>query len=381
MKYYLIVGEASGDLHASNLMKALLRRDAQAEFRYFGGDAMAAVGGTLVKHYRELAYMGFLPVLLHARTILKNMDLCRRDVLSWQPDVLILVDYAGFNLKMAAYVSQHAPSIPIHYYISPKIWAWKSHRIKQFRRYVDHLYLIFPFEQDWFAQRHYQADYVGNPSVDSVSAFLAQRPVREEWCRQHGLDAQKPILALLAGSRKQEVNRNLPLMLKVAARYADRFQVVVAGAPGLAPDQYAQHMTDTPFPLVFNQTYALLSVAHTALVVSGTATLETALFDVPQVVCYYLAGGRVLTKLVRRFFIRTPFISLVNLVAGKKVVEELVAYDYTEARLEACLAPLLSDTPQRRQMLQDYARLHQLLGEAGASEHTADLLYRRLTNE
>ncbi len=376
MKYYLIAGEASGDLHASNLMKALKQRDKQAEFRFFGGDKMAAQGGSLVRHYREMAYMGFLPVLLHARTILKNMKLCRRDILSWRPDVLILVDYAGFNLKMARFVKTHCPDIPVHYYISPKIWAWKSYRIKQFRAYVDKMYIVFPFEKQWFAERNYAVDYVGNPSVDSVSAYLknASSPVLETAL---DLSSSKPIIAILPGSRTQEIRRNLPQMLQAAAAFKDDYRIVVSGAPGQEESAYRQYMEGFDFQIVFNQTYALLRQAHAALVVSGTATLETALFDVPQVVCYYMSGGKFLTKLVRKYFIRTPFISLVNLVAGREVVCELVSYECTTELIHKELSLLLQGS-ERERILQEYARIHQLLGEPGAAEHTADLMLKYL---
>lgn len=376
MKYYLIAGEASGDLHASNLMKALKQRDKQAEFRFFGGDKMAAQGGSLVRHYREMAYMGFLPVLLHARTILKNMKLCRRDILSWRPDVLILVDYAGFNLKIARFVKTHCPDIPVHYYISPKIWAWKSYRIKQFRAYVDKMYIVFPFEKQWFAERNYAVDYVGNPSVDSVSAYLKNA---SSLVLETVLDSSssKPIIAILPGSRTQEIRRNLPQMLQAASAFKDDYQIVVSGAPGQEESAYRQYMEGFDFQIVFNQTYALLRQAHAALVVSGTATLETALFDVPQVVCYYMSGGKFLTKLVCKYFIRTPFISLVNLVAGREVVRELVSYECTTELIHKELSLLLQG-PERERILQEYARIHQLLGEPGAAEHTADLMLKYL---
>lgn len=376
MKYYLIAGEASGDLHASNLMKALKQRDKQAEFRFFGGDKMAAQGGSLVRHYREMAYMGFLPVLLHARTILKNMKLCRRDILSWRPDVLILVDYAGFNLKIARFVKTHCPDIPVHYYISPKIWAWKSYRIKQFRAYVDKMYIVFPFEKQWFAERNYAVDYVGNPSMDSVSAYLknASSSVLETVLDS---SSSKPIIAILPGSRTQEIRRNLPQMLQAAETFKDDYRIVVSGAPGQEESAYRQYMEGFDFQIVFNQTYALLRQAHAALVVSGTATLETALFDVPQVVCYYMSGGKFLTKLVRKYFIRTPFISLVNLVAGREVVRELVSYECTTELIHKELSLLLQGA-ERERILQEYARIHQLLGEPGAAEHTADLMLKYL---
>lgn len=378
MRYYLIAGEASGDLHASNLMKALREKDSEAEFRFFGGDAMAQVGGSPVKHYREMAYMGFLPVLLHARVILANMRLCKRDILEWQPHVLILVDYAGFNLKIAAYIKKKAPHIPIHYYISPKIWAWKQYRIRYFIRDVDEMYIVFPFEKDFFARHHYPVHYVGNPSVDSVNAFLRQAPDTTAWRKTNALD-ERPILALLAGSRRQEVSRNLPLMLKVASAYADEFQVVVAGAPGLEASFYEPYLKACSFRLLFSQTYPLLAAAHTALVVSGTATLETALFGVPQVVCYALNVGpfpKWTTKLIRTYWIKTAYISLVNLVAGKEVVRELISYEYTEAVLSKELERIIREGKDRQAIVEAYAEIKEKLGEEGTAGRTASLLFR-----
>ncbi|MBQ9201720.1 MAG: lipid-A-disaccharide synthase [Bacteroidales bacterium] len=373
MKYYLIAGEASGDLHASNLMKALQERDPEASFRFFGGDKMAAVAGPPVRHYREMAYMGFLQVILHARTLLRNIRLCKRDIAAWQPDLLILVDYAGFNLKIAAHVKKHQPGLPVFYYISPKIWAWKSRRIRRFKRDVDRLFIIFPFEKEWFAQRHYPADYVGNPSMDSVSAFLSHRPDKDSWCRQWGLDPARPILAILAGSRRQEVRQNLPAMLQTASRLQDRLQVVVAGAPGLKPEDYRHWLKDYPFPLVFDQTYALLSVAHAAMVVSGTATLETALFEVPQVVCYRMVRQKWLVSLARKTFIHTPYISLVNLVAGHQAVRELIAFRQEE--LDTAVEEIL-DGPVREKMLADYREIIRQMGAPGAARHAAWLMAR-----
>lgn len=379
MKYYFIAGEASGDLHASNLMRAIGERDPEAEFRYFGGDKMAAQGGTLVRHYREMAYMGIVPVLLHAPAILRNMRLCRWDICQWQPDVLVLVDYAGFNLKMAKYVKRHCPQVAIHYYISPKIWAWKSYRIKQFRAYVDKLYIIFPFEKQWFAQRHYQVDYVGNPSVDSVEAYKQHHPGLQPLTTADGktLDIDKPVLAILPGSRSQEIRQNFAMMLQAAARYRDQYRIVVSGAPGQEPDAYRRYMDGYDFPIVFDQTYALLQQSHAALVVSGTATLETALFDVPQVVCYYMATGKWLTKWGRKYLIRTPFISLVNLVAGREVVRELVANQCTTEAIAASLEAILQG-PGREEVLSGYREVYSLLGAPGAAHHTADLMMKYL---
>jgi lipid-A-disaccharide synthase len=376
MKYFLVVGEASGDLHASNLMRELLLLDPKAEFRFFGGDKMEAVGGTLVKHYREMAFMGIVAVVMNARTILKNMDLCKKEISDWNPDVLILVDYASFNLKIAAFVKKKKLPIPVHFYISPKIWAWKEYRIKTFKKYIDKMYVILPFETEFFAKHQFPVLYVGNPCVDSVVEYVSQPFDEGAFRAVHGLD-ERPVLAILPGSRKGEINSNLPLMLEVASQYP-YFQLVVAGAPGQAPDFYRNLMPES-VPLIFGETYPLLRIAYVALVTSGTATLETALVGAPQVVCFAVRGGR-LPNWVFRHFMHVPFISLVNLIAGKPVVQELMGALFTKENLTAALEPLLSDTPERQAMLQGYAEVKDLLGKPGAAGKTAMLVYRNLVN-
>lgn len=367
MKYYLIVGEASGDLHASNLMRALQHEDPQAEFRFFGGDLMKAVGGTCVKHYRELAYMGFIPVLLHLRTIFRNMDYCKKDVEAWQPDVLILVDYPGFNLKIAEYIKQHT-QIPVYYYISPKIWAWKEYRIKNIKRDVDELFSILPFEVDFFKKHQYPVHYVGNPCVDAVDDFRKNgEEAFSEFIAANGLE-NRPIIALLAGSRRQEIKDNLSRMIE-AARSFPQYQFVVAGAPGIEPDFYKQYI-DSSTKIVFGQTYRLLQQAEAALVTSGTATLETALFRVPQVVCYYTAAGK-LVSFLRRHILKVKYISLVNLIADCEVVTELVADGMTVANIKKELAKIVPGGSGRSLMLSEYDRLIAILGEPGASERAA----------
>lgn len=367
MKYYLIVGEASGDLHASNLMRALQHEDPQAEFRFFGGDLMKAVGGTCVKHYRELAYMGFIPVLLHLRTIFRNMDYCKKDVEAWQPDVLILVDYPGFNLKIAEYIKQHT-RIPVYYYISPKIWAWKEYRIKNIKRDVDELFSILPFEVDFFKKHQYPVHYVGNPCVDAVDDFRKNgQETFSEFIAANGLE-NRPIIALLAGSRRQEIKDNLSRMIE-AARSFPQYQFVVAGASGIEPDFYKQYI-DSSTKIVFGQTYRLLQQAEAALVTSGTATLETALFRVPQVVCYYTAAGK-LVSFLRRHILKVKYISLVNLIADREVVTELVADGMTVANIKKELAKIVPGGSGRSLMLSEYDRLIAILGEPGASERAA----------
>ena len=375
MKYYLIVGEASGDLHASNLMKALMTEDPEAEFRFFGGDLMTAVGGTCVKHYRELAYMGFIPVLLHLRTIFSNMDRCKHDIEAWKPDVLILVDYPGFNLKIAAYIKKHT-QIPIYYYISPKIWAWKEYRIKNIRRDVDKLFSILPFEVDFFRGHNYPVDYVGNPCVDAVDSFLrTDTETKEQFCHRLNLESSRPIIALLAGSRKQEIKDNLSRMME-ASRSFPQYQFVIAGAPGIDPEFYNHYLSDGA-KIVFGETYRLLRHSEAALVTSGTATLETALFRVPQVVCYYTAVGK-LVSFLRRHILKVKYISLVNLVSGSEVVTELVADGMTVNNIRRELSTIIEGGSRRMQMLSDYDRMIQILGVPGASERVAKLMVKYL---
>ena len=377
MKYYLIVGEASGDLHASNLMKAIKSVDSSAEFRFFGGDLMSAVGGECVKHYRELAYMGFIPVLMHLRTIFSNMSLCKRDIVAWNPDVLILVDYPGFNLSIAEHIHKNT-DIPVYYYISPKIWAWKEHRIKNIKRDVDELFSILPFEIDFFEKKHdYRINYIGNPCVDAVDAFLRNAPEeRGAFIERNGL-ADKPIVALLAGSRKQEIKANLPMMLEAVKHYPG-YQPVIAGAPGIDKEFYKPYL-DAGARIVFGETYNILNNAHAALVTSGTATLETGIFRVPQVVCYATPMARLYSWLKKRF-LKVKFVSLVNLVAGREVVRELVAADMTIENVKSELGKILIDGEERTTMLKEYDRMLEILGEAGASERAAGKIVGLLKN-
>ena len=369
MKYYLIVGEASGDLHASHLMRSLKEIDADAQFRFFGGDMMTAVGGTRVRHYKELAYMGFVPVLLHLPTILRNMKMCKQDITQWQPDCVILVDYPGFNLKIAKYVKSHT-NIPVYYYISPKIWAWKEYRIKNIKRDVDELFSILPFEVDFFEKKHgYPIHYVGNPTADEVREFL-----RSEEC---GVRSENTI-ALLAGSRKQEIKDNLPPMLEAVKELEKDYQIVVAGAPGIEPEYYKLFMQDTKAEIVFGQTYSLLSKAHAALVTSGTATLETCLFGVPQVVCYKTPLPA-LIGFLRRHLLKVKFISLVNLVAGREVVRELVAESFSVSNIRAELMKIL-DGEAREQMLDGYKEVSRALGDQKAPENAAKQIIESLNS-
>ena len=378
MRYFLVAGEASGDLHAANLMREIIRLDPQADFRFFGGDKMAEVAGDPVMHYRNMAYMGFVDVLLHARTLLHIMDRCKQEIASWHPDVVILVDYASFNLRIAKYVKSQWPSLPVHFYISPKLWAWKTYRIHSFKRYIDRLYVIFPFEPAFFRKYDFEASYVGNPSVDSVSAFTSShQPDVDAFRQKHGLDG-RPVLALLPGSRRSEIKGNLPLMLDAAAQFP-AYQVVVAGAPGVTMDLY-DTLVHKGTPLVFNETYPLLLHAYAALVTSGTATLETALFEVPQVVCYAVNVGWV-ANLVFSLFMKVQHISLVNLIAEKELVTELMGGKLSRKRIISALRPLLGDTQERGAMLRGYASMKEALGGPGAAVRTAESIVSSLRKD
>lgn len=376
MKYYLIVGEASGDLHASRLMMSLKKYDAGAEFRFFGGDNMSAVGGERVRHYKELAYMGFVPVLLHLNTIFKNMKMCKEDIVRWRPDVVILVDYPGFNLGIAKFVKKNT-KIPVYYYISPKIWAWKEWRIKSIKRDVKEMFSILPFEIDFYEKKHkYKIHYVGNPTAEEVYNFQNQYTENFDYfCAANGLQ-YKPIIALLAGSRKQEIKDNLPAMIEAAKRFED-YQLVLAGAPSIDDSYYAKFLKGTNVRIVKNNTYALLSNATAALVTSGTATLETALFNVPQVVCYETP----LPKLIRFAFnhiIKVKFISLVNLIVDREVVPELLADRFRVDYIANELYKILPGKQAREDMLQGYREVRERLGDAVAPDNAARIMLRLL---
>lgn len=374
MKYYLIVGEASGDLHASRLMRSLKKVDEFAEFRFFGGDLMAAEGGTRVKHYKELAYMGFVPVLLHLGTIFSNMKMCKDDIVKWKPDVVILVDYPGFNLNIAKFLKKKT-NIPAYYYISPKIWAWKEWRIRSIRRDIAEMFSILPFEVPFYEKKHhYPIHYVGNPTAQEVNEFRAgyQQPF-EEFCTENQLDIHRPILALLAGSRLQEIKDNLPAMIEVAERFED-FQMVLAGAPSIEDKYYEQFVKGTPVKMVRNKTYQLLSHSTAALVTSGTATLETALFNVPQVVCYETP----LPRLVRFAFdhiMSCKYISLVNLIADKEVVQEMFADRFKVDAIADQLYQLLPGKEGRESMLAEYQVVRERLGNQMAPDEAATIMH------
>ncbi len=379
MRYYLIVGEASGDLHASNLMHELKKEDPEAEFRFFGGDKMQAAGGTLVKHYKDLAYMGFISVIRHLPTILKGRKECKADILQWKPDVLILVDYPGFNLNIAEWFNkvrkQQGWNSKIFYYISPKIWAWKEHRIENIKRDVDELFSILPFEVDWFAKRNYPIHYVGNPCVDAITKYFAD--TTRQPCPE--LEAVKErakfgIIAILPGSRKQEIKDNLKMMIEAGRRF-EGYKVVIAGAPNIEESFYRKYYPKdvTTVPVIYNRTYDILKDSVAALVTSGTATLEAAILRVPQVVCYRLPFGAIYSA-IRPLLLNVPYISLVNLIAGKRIVSELVADEMTMQSAGNRLLLIMPKGVQREKMFRDYEMMNEKLGGPGASERAAKLM-------
>lgn len=366
MRYYLVAGEASGDLHGANLMRAIKENDPHAEFRYFGGDKMVAEGGTLAKHYAEMAFMGFSEVLLNLRTIFRNLKTCKADVLAYRPDALVLIDFPGFNLKIAEFAK--ANGIRVFFYISPKVWAWNQKRVLRIKRVVDRLFCILPFEVDFYKGWGMDVDYVGNPLLDEKSRF-APNPL---FLQEHQLEGKK-VIALLPGSRKQEIERLLPVMLSLTDQVTG-YEFVVAAAPTFSEAYYHQFTGTKKVTLVFQQTYDLLHIAHAAVVASGTATLETALFKVPQVVVY---KGSPVSIAIARMVVKIRFISLVNLIMDRKVVEELIQEDCNPQQIFKDLGPLLHGG-ERTRMLQDYEELADKMGLPGASERTARLILEDL---
>ncbi|WPU99026.1 lipid-A-disaccharide synthase [Mucilaginibacter sp. cycad4] len=365
MKYYLVAGEASGDLHGANLMKALKALDPQAAFRFFGGDLMQAEGGTLVKHYADMAFMGFVEVIANLQTILKNMKSCKQDISAYQPDVLILIDFPGFNLKIAEYAK--AQGLLVCYYISPKVWAWNQKRVLKIKRIVDHLFCILPFEVAFYKEWGMKVDYVGNPLLDAVSAFNPD----PDFLQKNNL-TEKKIIALLPGSRKQEISRLLPDMIEASINFSE-YQFVIAGAPAFQANYYAPYLNGAEIPIVFNATYDLLNQAHAAIVASGTATLETALFNVPQVVVY--KGGK-LTIAIARVLVKLKFISLVNLIMDKAVVKELIQEECTANKISEELNLIVNNAAYRQTMLDNYDELDVRMGQPGASAKTAGLIVK-----
>lgn len=355
MKYYLIAGEASGDLHGSNLMKELKKQDKAAVFRCWGGDLMQLQGGEIIKHYRDLAFMGFAEVLLNLRTILKNIEFCKKDILAYKPDVLVLIDYPGFNLRIAEFAHKHG--IKVFYYISPQIWAWKQSRVFKIRQVVDQMAVILPFEEEFYQKFDYKVHYVGHPLLDAIEGKITT-------------DIKEKIVAVLPGSRKQEIRKMLPLMLRMQ-KYFPEYRFVLAGAPSISKEFYMDLIGEDKVEVVYNQTYSLFQKAQAALVTSGTATLEAALFDVPEVVCY--KGSSISYEIAKRL-VKIKYISLVNLIMDREIVKELIQHDFNEGSLKAELEKILSDEAVKTKMKNDYLALKEKLGGGGASVRTAELV-------
>ncbi|NQU53904.1 MAG: lipid-A-disaccharide synthase [Bacteroidetes bacterium] len=375
MKYYLIAGEASGDLHGSNLMKGLLAADEDAKFRYFGGDLMQNVGGELVKHYREMAFMGLLDVLLNIKTIKRNMEFCKKDLLEFQPDVLILIDYPGFNLRIAEFAKQN--NIKVYYYISPKFWAWKESRVKKVKAFVDEMFTIFPFETEFYNKHNFKVNYVGNPLMDSMKEFKSAAQKKEVFFEKNKLD-NRPIVALLSGSRIKEIKRILPVMVK-ASEGLSEFQFVIAGVGSMNKKVYEEIIDNKKISIVFDQTYDLLNHTYAAVVASGTAALETALFNVPQTVLYKVEGGLLIDFIMRYFVLKTKWVSLPNIILEKTAVVELLQKDMTLKKVRNELIKLLFDYDYRGEIVQNYNRLKELIGEAGCSKRAADKMLELLS--
>lgn len=367
MKYYIIAGERSGDLHGANLINALRTNDKQANIRCWGGDAMQQAGGELVKHYRDLAFMGFWEVFINLRTILGNIKFCKKDILQYQPDVLILIDYPGFNLRMAKFARKQG--LKVFYYISPKVWAWNTGRARQIKANVDHMFVILPFEQAFYQQYDYQVDYVGNPLLDAVRSFAP-----DEVFRQQYLENKPPVIAVLPGSRKQEVINILSVMMTITRDFPDH-QFLVAAVDNLPDELYEPARRQDNVEVITNRTYDILHAAHAAIVTSGTATLETALFEVPQVVCYKTS---IITYRIIKSLIKVPYISLVNLIAEQKVVPELIQDDLNTQHLQQELQDIVDDSPVRKKQLQGYAALKKIMGDYRPSEQAAKLMVEYL---
>ena len=375
MKYYIIAGEPSGDLHGSNLMKGIRKSDPEAKFRFCGGDMMAEVGGreNLVKHYREMSFFGFVQVALNIRTILSQMGECCRDILAFQPDVVILIDYPGFNIKIAEFA--HSKGIPVHYYIAPKVWAWKEHRVKALRRFVDKLYIIFPFEKEYFRSKGIAPHFEGNPIMDAITKRCAEAPAESDFRRENGL-VERPIVALLAGSRVSEIKANLRFMARLAERMPEH-QFVVAGVDWIAREQYETFTADMPVKFVCDKTYELLQISEVAVVTSGTATLETALIGIPELVVY---GIPWFYEKMKPYLLKIPYVSLVNLNLQREAVREMVVYHPSVDEAEKELRSIMIGGEKREKMLADFAELRAIIGGAGASDRYAKAIVDEIQN-
>jgi len=370
LKYYITAGEASGDLHASNLMKALKILDDKAKFRFIGGDLMQKQGGTLVRHFKDTAYMGFVDVFMHLPAILKNITFVKQDILNYKPDVLILVDYPGFNLRIAEFA--HENNIKVYYYISPKIWAWKQSRVHKIKAFVDKMFIIFPFEKEFYKKYDYEVEYVGNPIMDAIDT---KKTNIEKFRKDYSLN-EKKIIALLPGSRKREIQHNFPLMLKISKLFPE-YQFLVAAAPSLGKEIFLKYIKDEDVTLIYNDTYEILKHSEAAIVTSGTATLETAILNIPELVCY---KGDKLSYHIAKRLVKVDYISLVNLVMQKEIIKEFIQYDMTAENITNELKLILNNDVYRNTMLSEFENLRNILGGKGASERTADIIVKSLTN-
>ena len=375
MKYYLIAGEASGDLHGGNLIRGLRKNDPQAEFRFWGGDRMAEAGGreNLVRHYKEASFMGFWEVFKNLRTIFRQIGDCKKDIQDWQPDVIVLIDYAGFNLRIARFAKAHG--MKTFFYIAPKVWAWKEGRVQLIKEYIDRLFIIFPFEKAYFRKHGIEAVYCGNPLMDAIAARRVACETKEEFAAANGLD-ERPIIALLAGSRRQEIDSNFPFMVSLSSRFPD-YQFVVAGVSWLDKNVYERYLTGSNVRYVCDRTYELLTHSAAAVVTSGTATPETALLGVPEFVCYRTSS---LSYAIAKRFAKVKYISLVNLILNREAVRELIQQDMTPENAEAELRAILPGGTKHERLKADYAELRRATGESGASERTAAEMVRILKN-
>lgn len=372
MRYYIIAGEASGDLHGSNLMKGLYAADPECDIRFWGGDKMAAVGGTMVRHYKGTAVMGFVEVAAKAKQILNNLSFCKGDILEYRPDVVILIDYAGFNLKIAKFAKREG--IKTFYYIAPKVWAWKEKRLKNLREDVDKLFIIFPFEREYFKKKNIDAIYRGNPLIDSVANHRCSHESREEFLRRHSLE-DKPIIALLAGSRKNEIGWLMPRYLEAAKLLPEGYQILLAGAPSIEDEYYNKFISQSNIKLIHDDTYGVIKNAEAAIVASGTASLETALIGTPQVVCY---GSNPITMWIAKHFVKITYISLGNLIINKLAFRELIQEDCTGATISGEVEKLLFDTTYRGEMAKCYSEIREALGGEGASVKIANAMIEEL---
>ena len=374
MKYYIIAGEASGDLHGSNLMRGLKLADYNANFRFWGGDLMAEQGGVMVKHYKKTAFMGFWEVFKNLGTIAKNLKMCKQDILDYKPDVVILIDYPGFNFRIAEFA--HKQGLKVFYYIAPKVWAWKESRVKRIKKYVDKLFIIFPFEVEYFKKWGIDACYHGNPLIDSTAERVKDKIPFKQFIQENKLE-DKPIIALLAGSRVQEINWVLPRMVNLSGLYPN-YQFVVAGAPSLDESVYQKYIQGSSIKYVCNKTYDLMMQSTAAVVASGTATLEALLLDIPQVVCY---GGSEISYQIAKRFVKIKFISLVNIIANRQVVCELIQHDMTLENIKTELDTLLLGGEKRDDMLKAYSEIRKMLGEQGSSYRVAKSVVNELIKQ